>query len=242
MSDTKEAKARCLICSGVAVTPEDNEYIRCTVCGAVRTKYRYDGSQYNSGYTNTYLLYANSPVNQSLNLFRLGLVARYLTDKARILDVGCCVGEFLRFAEKFYHCTGFEPNDDAAETACRRLVSTPILSSLNGTATYDCITLFDVIEHVEEPEWLLRHCNSILNPNGIIALTTPNVMVFRGDETLRKWKHWKPKEHLLLHTPISLGKVFQKVGMGILYMGYDESDIRPGNPNSDLITVVARKV
>jgi len=235
---------------------KDGEYFWCIRCGIVRSKYKYDSSQYNKAYADTYLQYAKSPINQSLNLFRLGLISRWLFAKSKVLDIGCGVGEFIRFAENYYSCIGFEPNVDAADEAHSRTKQSTILTNLNGeNYSFDCITMFDVIEHIEEPAEFLKHCCNILRPKGIIVITTPNVDAVMPcissdkpgapdrikDDALRKWKHYKPKEHLLLYTESALEFLFGNIGMRVVHWGREESDIRDGNPNGDIMTCVARK-
>src|SRR5690349_3275765 len=121
----KSSGKPCPVCmSKSTISPEDDEYLRCLDCGVLRTKHDYDSTQYGTKYAQNYLKYALSPVNKSLNLFRLGLVARWIKDDATLLDIGCCVGEFIRYAENHYTCDGFEPNQVAANEARKRTCST----------------------------------------------------------------------------------------------------------------------
>lgn len=238
----------CPICEAQSTFQSaDEEYIRCQRCGVVRTKYDYDASLYGTSYATNYLAYAESSSNTPLNLFRLGLVSRWLHKNQSLLDVGCCVGEFLRFAEHYYHCVGFEPNLKAAGFArqrCNSLIVTKLHPlSLPGSG-FNCITLFDVIEHIDQPKDFLDFLAKMLLPGGIIALTTPNVDTIPkwNNAALRIWKHYKPKEHLFLHTELSLTSILQSVGLEVIHVGTEESEIRPGNPNGDILTLVGRKI
>jgi len=238
----------CLICGGSVEYPEDREYFRCVACETLRTKYSYNKNLYRHSYAVTYEQYAATDVNTPLNLFRVGLVSRWLKQGNRILDIGCGVGEFIRFAEQYYTCVGFEPNQAAALRA-RKKVASKIVSRLNlktiSIAEFNCVTMFDVIEHLENPLEFLRAIQSIyLVANGIVAFTTPNVdAVARwDDERLRQWKHYKPKEHLFLYPEAGLNILCEKAGLTPIHWGCEESDIRPGNPNDDILTCVARKV
>jgi 2-polyprenyl-3-methyl-5-hydroxy-6-metoxy-1,4-benzoquinol methylase len=236
----------CPICNHfLTLSPVDDEYILCLGCGVLRTKYNYDGSQYSTNYALNYLEYAKSPCNTSLNLFRLGLISRWLKSEARVLDIGCCVGEFLRFAERYYTCAGFEPNLIAATEATKR-ISSEVTTHLNGHKPFNCVTMFDVIEHIQEPLELLKHINTMLLPGGIVALTTPNLSSLSmcrriTNESIRVWKHYKPREHLYLYTKNSLKILMHKADFSTIHWGTEESDIRPGNPNGDILTCVARK-
>jgi len=233
----------CPICRTDSITttrPEDREYTRCSCCGVIRTRFHYNARLYGKAYAKTYLGYAAGPANTPLNLFRLGLVSRWLLEGEKILDIGCCVGEFLRFAEHYYQCTGFEPNTEAARSA-RHRCSSPVVSTLDGgVPKVECITLFDVLEHLEDPkEFLTMLKVEYLYPKGIIVITTPDVSVIEpwDDKRLRKWKHYKPQEHLWLYTEQALAFLANLVGE-VVHVGREESDIRPGNPDGDLLTCV----
>lgn len=250
----------CDICSSQElVAPNDGEYKYCVICSVLRTRFNYDPTQYSTAYADNYVNYARTNVNIPLNLFRMGLISRWLKAEDRVLDVGCCVGEFIRFAEKYYRCTGFEPNGIAARKA-RLRVASEIVVSLNGNVghNFKCITLFDVLEHIEEPAGFIKHLHNLLDKNGILAITTPNIEALLDinlstrvlvdpdffipfNTLLRKWKHYKPKEHLFLYSETSLEKLLENCGFTTIHWGREESDIRPGNPNGDILTCVARK-
>src|SRR5207253_8557650 len=77
-----------------------------------------------------------------------------------------------------------------------------------------------------------------LAEHGIVAITTPNMEAIDGwnEEAVKKWKHWKPKEHLWLFTETALMELCSQVELEPLHWGREESDIRPGNPNGDILT------
>lgn len=246
-SVAKVTGKECPICkfSLSLTTDGDCEHFRCTSCGVLRTNYNYEGSQYGDSYANNYLEYAKSPINQSLNLFRLGLISRWLKEGDSVLDVGCCVGEFLRFAEHYYECYGFEPNKTAATFARARTHDSIIEEEFKDFATHlNCITLFDVIEHIQEPEIFVKFLRTLLIPRGILVMTTPNIdaVLPYTPKTIKSWKHYKPKEHLFIHSQNSLEIIMKNSDFEIIHWGYEESDIRPDNPNSDIMTCVARRI
>lgn len=236
------SSSSCYVC-GSALRPLEEAY-RCISCGVVRTTHSYNVKMYAEGYAKNYVRYSATDVNTPLNLFRLGLVSRWLKQRDRILDVGCCVGEFLRFAEHWYETVGFEPNKVAA-TMARKRCDSKIMTELNGSiGQVHCVTLFDVLEHMEDPRGFLAYlCKEHLFPGGVIVITTPNVEVIPAwnEEALRAWKHWKPTEHLFLFTEEGLSRIASSLNLEVLHVGHEESDIRPGNPNGDILTFVVRR-
>ena len=237
----------CPICSGNTLTPGDSVYIRCLRCGVIRTRYPYDAALYQETYAQTYIEYAANPrLNIPLNLFRLGLVSRWMRPGDSLLDIGCCIGEFIRFAERYYRCIGFEPNKVAARMARQRVMHSNILESLDNPPKVECITMFDVIEHLENPVDVLKSCvGGCLVQGGVLVVGTPDAdstsFSVPDDSHLRAWRHWKPKEHLWLHTEESLSKIADILDLRVLSIGREENDIRPGNEEGGLITVVMRK-
>jgi 2-polyprenyl-3-methyl-5-hydroxy-6-metoxy-1,4-benzoquinol methylase len=233
----------CPICSSPCKVFSESR--RCTACGVVRTNYDYDSSIYNSGYAECYVEYQKTPVNVPLSLFRLGLVSRWLKERDYILDIGCGIAEFIRFAEPYYVCYGFEPNKIAVNITKKR-VNSKVYEFLNGSIPrVNLITMFDVLEHIEDPEeFLVLLSGAYLRDKGVIVVTTPNVdaIPLCDEDGLHRWKHYKPHEHLFLHTEESLEIMFKRRGFECVHVGKEESDIRPGNPNGDILTFVARKV
>lgn len=232
----------CYIC-GSSVRRWD-EYVRCVSCGIVRTMFSYNPSLYSTKYAKNYVKYAATDVNIPLQLFRVGLISRWLKEGQKVLDIGCCVGEFIRFAEHYYECAGFEPNKEAARLARTRCTSR-ILSELNGSVgKAKVVTLFDVLEHIEDPRAFLQSLVAeYMEEDALLAITTPNVEAIPpwNDEGLRKWKHYKPQEHLFLFTEAGLTQLSTDCGMEVIHVGHEESDIRPGNPDGDILTFVAKR-
>lgn len=107
-----------------------------------------------------------------------------------LLDVGCGGGAFLASMEGFSRC-GIELEPTRAEF-CRRqgldVVETPIDDALWEDRRFDAITLWDVIEHVNDPLGLVRRAHHLLRPGGKLFMDTPTrdgfLYVF-GDWTAR---------------------------------------------------------
>jgi 2-polyprenyl-3-methyl-5-hydroxy-6-metoxy-1,4-benzoquinol methylase len=224
---------------------KDEAYIRCKLCNVLRTGQSYCEGLYGQSYARTYLKYAETDINTPLQLFRLGLVSRWLKAKDKIFDVGCCIGEFIRFAEDYYNCCGYEPNSIAASLAADRVHSTIYHGFSNSIPKSNCVTLFDVLEHLEFPQTFLALLrDKYMLPSSVLVITTPNVDVIptTDDAALRRWKHYKPNEHLFLYTESSLEIMLSQLGFRTIHWGREESDIRPGNPDGDIMTCVARRL
>ena len=97
----------------------------------------------------------------------------------RVLDVGCAGGAFLLvMLEAGWTVRGLEPSEPMRAVAEERLgapVDGSDLMAFEPDATFDLITLWDVLEHLPDPVGALRRVRGWLAPGGRIVLETQNV-------------------------------------------------------------------
>lgn len=78
---------------------------------------------------------------------------------------------------------------------------------------FEAIVAGEVIEHVEDPGRLLRNLHRHLEPQGVLALTTPNP--FAARQAGRIWRHGRPQvheDHLGWQDPITLTALLRRTG------------------------------
>ena len=92
---------------------------------------------------------------------------------ARILDVGCGAGQFVKMMNRFGYdgATGIDPFLD--ETSERPYVRRSDLQSVTGP--YDVILFNHSFEHLPDPEAAVRKCAELLSPGGTAVIHIPNV-------------------------------------------------------------------
>ncbi|HET9064491.1 MAG TPA: class I SAM-dependent methyltransferase [Gemmatimonadales bacterium] len=93
----------------------------------------------------------------------------------RILDVGCGDGRLFTLLERFGEVSGLEPdpNTFGAPPPDPRIRHTPFVEPLPFDGPFDLVTLFDVLEHLEDPVAALRLVAHSLRPGGIVFVTVP---------------------------------------------------------------------
>lgn len=94
---------------------------------------------------------------------------------------------------------------------------------------YDLITLWDVLEHIPEPEKL-----HIWDKTKYVAITIPCVP---GDKDIKDWKHYKPGEHLHYWNKSTINIFFLGLGFKNIKVGFPECP-----PRTDIITVLYEKI
>jgi 2-polyprenyl-3-methyl-5-hydroxy-6-metoxy-1,4-benzoquinol methylase len=97
---------------------------------------------------------------------------------ARLLDVGCSSGALLGVAREMgFVPEGVEISPEASDAARRAgfRVHTGVLEEGGyADATFDAVTLVELLEHLRDPRSLLAECRRILRPGGVMMATTPN--------------------------------------------------------------------
>lgn len=112
------------------------------------------------------------------------LVKKYLEGnlKSKILDVGCGGGLYLSLMNSAdTECYGIEPELNRLNYAKKisgleNIVPHPIDSEYwlsNHLNSFDVITLWDVIEHVNDPTVIFSSANKLLKKNGLLFIDTP---------------------------------------------------------------------
>lgn len=190
----------------VVFTENEIPIVQCDNCGHIFSTYQqelhYDG-YWNDG-ENVY----------DLNWWDLAhrriysdFIDRFVQkESGTILDVGCGLGFFLKTIQSKrsnWNIIGYEISKQAVEFANTKNQIPTIYAGrveLSGIKpnSIDIITLWDVIEHIPEPQPLLNYLHSLLKPDGFLFVQTPNVVVQLWKAKLKvALKGMKPNVHYL---------------------------------------------
>jgi 2-polyprenyl-3-methyl-5-hydroxy-6-metoxy-1,4-benzoquinol methylase len=139
--------------------------------------------------------------------------------RARILDVGCANGDFLKVArDRGWQVFGADPSVARAqvEAAGIQLVGTTVQDAAIEPGSLDAITFWDVLEHVTDPVADLVRAGELLKPGGVIALTVPDSANLLARTSGRRWFGYKTAgEHLQFFTGASLARAFARAGLSL---------------------------
>lgn len=133
---------------------------------------------------------------------QLKIVQQYANNTGRLLDIGCASGLFLKCAvDAGWQAEGIEQSHTHCQTARRILDSNVQIhySTLQGahlpTASFDVVTLWDVLEHITDPIGFLDLAGSLLRPGGFLFANVPNLDSIQARLLRSKWPLLLP-EHL----------------------------------------------
>jgi SAM-dependent methyltransferase len=94
---------------------------------------------------------------------------------------------------------GIEPNPDAYEHARLKYGSDRLTFRRDIAETFiepcDAVVFLQTIEHVQDPDAVLEHFRSQLNPGGVAYVSTPNVLTLAPEGAERSGNPWHIKEY-----------------------------------------------
>lgn len=149
----------------------------------------------------------------------------------RLLEVGSAVGLFLEEARaRGWDAVGIEPSRWASEEARDRglEVFTGTLEQYpHGGSPFDVVALWDVLEHMADPRAELRRMAALLEPGGLLGLTTVNIGG-AGARLLRGRWPWLMRMHLHYFTRASLAEMVRREGFEILRLATEPKVLKLG--------------
>lgn len=134
----------------------------------------------------------------------------------RLLDVGCGNGAFLLRAQSAgWDVMGLDFDPKAIEAAKQAGLDV-CLGGMSALAQekeqFDIVTLSHVIEHVHDPNRMLRDCFRLIKPGGYLWIETPNLNAEGHRLFGENWRGLEPPRHLVLFTRTSLCAALHEAG------------------------------
>lgn len=188
--------------------------IRCKVCGhgycspRLQEMYSYYCDVMDEGYLE------NAPLRTESANRVLGKIREYIPS-GTLLDVGCGTGDFLQVAKKSFQAEGLEVSNWALHESRKKglTVHKKILSEFcEGRKTlYDIVTLWGVIEHLENPLPDMQRINRLLRENGLVCLWTGDLDSWLAKLLGHRWWYILG-QHIQYFSRHSLDALMQRSG------------------------------
>jgi len=216
----------CPLCGCTATSSifrkRNQAFRRCDDCGL-----RFSAASQNANFANAfddfepaYLQYLGPSPDDEANHAALvkwieGFVK--LDETTSLLDVGAGSGKFLDYIRRVRPCrtAGIEPSAalHRAYQLDRRGIENVALPEFlaSGIAPFRCVTVLDVLEHVDQPMSFARALARVAAPGAFVFLSTPDAGSALAKVLGRFWHHYNPY-HLSLFDPTTIARLAEAAG------------------------------
>jgi 2-polyprenyl-3-methyl-5-hydroxy-6-metoxy-1,4-benzoquinol methylase len=239
-----------LKCTDHLVSKEEFDLFKCSACGFVFTREYPDeqsiGKYYESddyishddnakGFINWLYLQA-----RNLMLRRKRRIIEKATGlrKGNILDIGCGTGYFAGTMKRSgWDVTGIEPNRKARDYGLKRFginVLSPEQISILPGQSFDCITMWHVLEHFQDPFRYASDIMRLLKLGGVCLSALPNCSSSDAKFYGKSWAAYDVPRHLWHFTPETYRVFAEKAGFQI-------TEIKPLPLDVFYISIISEK-
>ncbi|MDP8228484.1 MAG: class I SAM-dependent methyltransferase [Candidatus Electryoneaceae bacterium] len=222
----------CLICGNndgkIVFTEFGIGIIKCRHCGHIYSSYTTD-QHYDEYFDDIERMSDDIPWwDQAHRAIYDDFCTRYIVNKSgKLLDAGCGLGFFVKKMREFtnWESFGYEISAPAVQFARDKLhldnVSCgKVEESSYRDCEFDIITLWDVIEHLSQPDELLSYLHRILKPDGMLFIHTPNIWFQLPKARLKRLikgmnhdiHYLEAKDHINIYSMRTISKLLQRNG------------------------------
>jgi SAM-dependent methyltransferase len=159
------------------------------------------------------------PEQVAAALRRIVHAAEPFRQSGRWLDMGFGEGALLDLvAEAGWSCSGTEISPRVLEQGRSRgwaVAASTDDPALFPPASFDVVTMVELVEHVPAPTRFLGDAARLLRPGGLLYITTPNANSLNRRYLGHSWSVVCPPEHLTLWSPRGLSLAVRRAGFRI---------------------------
>jgi 2-polyprenyl-3-methyl-5-hydroxy-6-metoxy-1,4-benzoquinol methylase len=154
--------------------------------------------------------------------WKLSLIEKHAaaSPEKTLFDFGCGTGEFLK-AAKFngWLTTGMEPSQFArqqSDPTIRPYIQTSIKDVINDNKRFQVITLWHVLEHVEDLNLTLQELKQLLIQSGTIFIAVPNHTSWDAKHYKQHWAGFDVPRHFWHFSMKSMTRLLEKHALTVV--------------------------
>ncbi|WP_299667123.1 class I SAM-dependent methyltransferase [uncultured Polaribacter sp.] len=145
---------------------------------------------------------------------KLSLLNSFKTKTKTVLDIGAGTGDFLKVCKNnHWEVFGTEPSFDARNIAEKKGIHLMERIQEIKNQQFDVISLWHVLEHVEDLEETIKFLKRILKPKGRIIVAVPNYKSCDAEYYKEHWAAYDVPRHLWHFSQTSIHKLFSEIKM-----------------------------
>ena len=218
-------------CTDHFVTNETFPVVRCNECGFSFTQDRPEESEAGKYYeSDSYISHSDTSKGLINKLYRFARnmmvrkkakLVNQVTglEKGSILDIGSGTGYFASEMKKAgWDAKGIEINEKAREFSISSFgleVFDPSQIGKPSPGSFDCITLWHVLEHFDDPNAYMTEIRRLLKPGGTCIIAVPNSNSYDALHYERYWAAWDVPRHLWHFTPSTFNRFAKSAGFNL---------------------------
>lgn len=210
-------------------TPGRFRMVTCDACGFLYLSPRPTQTAMNAHYPPGYEPFRKAIEDQTANRYLRWLRHMQLRTRCaqiyklaaggRLLDVGCSTGLFLNEMRRYgqWELAGIETDAGAAIYGRTRFELDIFTGQLEDApwsdATFDVITLWDVLEHLPNPSRAVARLSALLQPSGRLVVSVPNLDSLDAHTFGPYWTGIDPPRHLSVFRAKDIRTLFDSAGL-----------------------------
>ena len=205
------------------LTKEDFQIYECKNCGLLYTEPRPDKEKIGQYYkSEAYYSHQENKKGfipklyesvKSVNLKKKYKIATKGLKRGKVLDIGCGVGDFLHTMEQMgWEGSGIEPSEEAKEIARKRVraqIWQPQEIESLPDNSFDLITMWHVLEHVDDVKEEIRQLQRLVKKGGRLVLALPNFKSYDAQYYNAQWAAYDVPRHLNHFCKESIVRIFR---------------------------------
>jgi SAM-dependent methyltransferase len=136
----------------------------------------------------------------------------------RLLDYGCGTGSYLFAAEKAgWNVSGIDPwaGGFVGRDVHPAVHFGDLQSADFGRDSFDVVTMWWVVEHLQDPVAELAAIRRVMKRGGLIAVATSNIGSFEARLFGGNWHHLLLPEHCCHFSPVTLANTLGRAGFAV---------------------------
>ena len=221
-------------CTDFLVSGEDFSVVKCRQCGLIRTEAPPPENKIGSYYqSEDYISHSDSKKGFTEILYHLArnfmlkrkssLISQVSgLETGFLLDIGSGTGYFPAFmAKKGWKVKGIEINEQARNFSVSKfglhILSPDNESQLNNSA-FDVVTLWHVMEHLNDLTHWFGVINRVLRNDGVCVIALPNADSSDAERFGKYWAAYDVPRHLWHFSPVTFRSLAEKNGFRVIKM------------------------
>ena len=239
---------------------EGFRHVKCTLCGMVyvnpvlKPDLQHTFYEDEASYTQVLVSDLQASMDRKKSIYALEIIDQYLPRKGRLLDIGCGPGTFLKAAgEHNWEVKGIEFNKTCVDHLREdniEVIDVPLERAQLSSNSYQCVSMWGVLEHILEPKLFLNIIQRILAPDGMLLINVPNINSLVNRILHEKSGTFSGGSHINMFSVFTLTKLLTDSGFEVRetetllteigtinnYLNYEDPYFGNSDPVLDLLT------